>query len=123
MSTRLYRAFILVAALGTAATLSSGCSTNDGSASRSDVGSIGLALQLASGATLNSVSYTITGPGGFSRAGTIDTSQSTTISAVIGDIPAGSGYSIALQGTTTDGRTSCAGAATFNVVAHATTAV
>ncbi len=64
MSIRLFRAFIMVA-LGTVATLSSGCSNNIGSASKSDAGSIGLALQLASGATLNSVSYTITGPSGF----------------------------------------------------------
>ena len=122
MSTRLFRAFIVVA-LGTAATLSSGCSTDIGSASKSDVGSIGLALQLASGATLNSVSYTITGPSSFSRTGTIDTSHSTTVSAVIGGLPAGSGFSIALDGTTADGGTHCAGAATFDVAARATTAV
>ena len=113
----------VVVALGTAATLSSGCSTDGGSASKSDVGSIGLALQLASGTTLNSVSYTITGPSSFSRAGTIDTSQSTTITAVIGGLPAGSGFSIALDGTTTDGGTHCLGAAPFDVAAHATTAV
>src|SRR5262245_38059490 len=98
MSKRLFRA-LLVAVLGTAATLTSGCSTDSRSASnpgsRSDLGSIGLALQLASGATLSSVSYAITGPGGFSRAGTIDTSQSTIISAVIGGLPAGTGFSIA----------------------------
>src|SRR5262245_47509333 len=88
MSTRLFRAFIVVAALGTAGTLSSGCSTNNGSASKADVGSIGIALQLASGTMLNAVSYTVTGPGNFSLAGTIDTSHSSTVSAVIGNIPA-----------------------------------
>jgi uncharacterized protein YjiK len=121
MCTRLFR--VLILALGTAATLSSGCSTDAGPASKSDVGSVGLALQLAPGATLNSVSYTITGPNSFSRAGTIDTSHSTTVTAVIGGLPAGSGFSIALDGTTGEGGTHCAGAAPFDVAAHTTTAV
>lgn len=122
MSTRLFRAFIVVA-LGTVAPLSSGCSTDIGSASESNVGSIGLALELASGTTLNSLSYTITGPSGFSRAGTIDTSHSTIVTAVIGNLPVGNGFSIALQGTASDGATPCAGAATFDVAAQMTTAV
>jgi uncharacterized protein YjiK len=123
MSTRLSRAFIVVA-LGTFGTLSSGCSTGSGSSSNSDVGSIGLALQLSSGATLNSVSYTITGPSSFSRSGTIDTSQSTTVTSVIGNLPAGSGLSITLDGTATDGATHCSAPATmFAVAAHMTTAV
>jgi uncharacterized protein YjiK len=121
MSTRLFRAFFMLA-LGAVATLSSGCSTDRSSVSQSDVGSIGLALQLAPGSTLNSVSYTITGPGGFSRADTIDTSHSTTVSALIPNIPAGTGYSIALQGTATDA-TRCMGSAPFDVVARMTTAV
>jgi uncharacterized protein YjiK len=122
MSTRLLRAFVLV--LGGVAALGSGCSSTDnGSPSSSNVGSVGLALQLASGATLNAVSYTITGPSSFSRAGTIDTSNSATVSTVIGGLPAGSGFSIALDGTATDGATHCAGAAPFTVAAHMTTPV
>jgi uncharacterized protein YjiK len=113
--------------LGTAATLTSGCSTDSTDSpepeSKSDLGSIGLSLQLASGATLNSVSYTITGPNSFSRTGTIDTSNSTVVSTVIGDLPAANGFSIALDGTATDGSTHCAGSAPFNVTAHTTTAV
>jgi uncharacterized protein YjiK len=124
MSTRLSRAFIVVVALGSVATLSAGCSTRSGSASKSDVGSIGLALQLSSGATLNSVAYTITGPSSFSRTGTIDTSHSSTLSTVIGGIPAGVGFSIVLDGTATDGATHCSSVATmFDVAAHMTTAV
>ena len=111
--------------LGSVAALTSGCSTDSGPASESErgVGAIGLSLQLASGTTLNSLSYTITGPAGFSRAGTLDTSQSTTVSGVIGGLPVGSGLSIALAGTTTNGGTHCAGAAPFSVAAHTTTAV
>ena len=125
MSPRPFRA-LLVAVLGTVATLSSGCSTDVGSSSTStadDQGSIGLALQLASGPALNSVAYTITGPGGFSRTGTIDTSHGAVVSALISNLPVGSGFSITLDGTTADGGTHCAGAATFAVVGRTTTTV
>jgi uncharacterized protein YjiK len=122
MFTRFLRASILVA-IGATATLSSGCSNRTGSVAGLDVGSIGIALQLTSGATLSAVSYAIAGPGGFTATGSLDVSQSTTVAAIIGGIPAGTGFSIALQGTATDGATHCAGSATFDVVAHAVTAV
>src|SRR5262249_28553229 len=54
-----------------------------------EVGSVGVALQLGSGQVVNTASYTITGPGGFTKSGTIDVSQSNTLSAVIPGIPAG----------------------------------
>ena len=86
-------------------------------------GSIGLALQLASGKSVSNVNYTIVGPGAFSKSGSIDVSSSQTISAVIGNIPAGQGYALTLSATTTDGSASCAGSATFNVTAHASSTV
>jgi uncharacterized protein YjiK len=118
----------MVGALGTAATLSSGCSTDIGSASKlnvgaDDIGSVGLSLQVAPGTTLNSVSYTITGPSSFSRAGTIDVSHSSTVSAILSNLPAGTGFSITFTGTSTDGTTQCAGSAMFDVAAHTTTSV
>jgi uncharacterized protein YjiK len=124
VSKRVFRASILFA-LGTVAPLISGCYGDSGTASEPEParGSIGLSLQLASGATLNSVSYTITGPNNFSRAGTIDTSHGAIVSTTIGGLPAGSGFSIALDGTATDGGTHCAGSAPFDVAAHMTTAV
>ncbi len=128
MLMRLWRTSFVVI-LGSVATLSSGCSNSSGSASKSDdgadgaIGSIGLSLQLAPGTTLNSVSYTITGPGGFSRAGTIDVSNSTKVAATIGNLPVGSGFSITLQATAVSGGTQCLGSASFDVAAHATTAV
>src|SRR3954462_12870560 len=100
MFTRLLRSLIVVA-LGTVATLSSGCSTDFKSVAKSDAGSIGLSLQIAPGTTLNSLSYTIPGPRSFSRAGTIDLSHSTIVTTIIGNLPAGSGFSIALEGTAT----------------------
>jgi hypothetical protein len=90
---------------------------------RDVTGSVSLDLRLASGATINTASYTITGPGGFSKSGIIDVSQSTTVSATIAGIPAGSGYLITLSAVSTDLSTNCSGSATFNVLAGQTAAV
>jgi len=88
-----------------------------------DAGSVSLALQLASGATLTSVSYTVTGPASFSKSGSIDVSQSVNISATIGGIPAGSGYTVTLSATSTDSNVTCNGTATFSISALQTTSV
>lgn len=102
----------------------SGHTGTDAAQSDSDRnGEIGLALQLQSGVTVNTVSYTINGPGTFSKTGSIDVSNSSTISTVISAIPAGTGASITLTATSTDGSTQCAGSASFNVTARATTTV
>jgi len=118
---------IVLGVVGGAAAAFNGCSTrssSDGVQSAPDqTGSVGVALQLAPGLTLDTVSYTITGPGGFTKTGSLDVSHSGTVSGVIGGLPAGIGFSISLTGTTTDGSTSCLGSATFNVVAHMTTQV
>jgi len=82
-----------------------------------------LSLQLASGSTLTSVSYTIIGPASFSKTGSIDVSNSSTISGLIGGIPAGNGFTITLSAATASASLSCGGSATFNVTAHQTTAV
>src|SRR5450432_2987463 len=84
-----------LAACGAAAL--SGCSSA-GSASgatnsESTAGEIGLDLTVA-GATLNSASFTITGPASFTKTGPIDLTNSTTPSTIIGGIPAATGYSI-----------------------------
>jgi 5'-nucleotidase len=86
-------------------------------------GKISLGLVLASGGTLTSVTYTITGPAGYSKTGPIDVSQSNQIGATIGGIPAGNGYTVVLTATTTDSSTSCNGSAPFNVTAGQTTPV
>jgi phospholipase C len=117
----------------TATALFGGCSSagsshdpntsGSGSNGNEDVGSIGLQLQVGTGVTLNTLSYTITGPGSFSRMGTIDVSNSTTISAIIGGIPFGSGYMISVSGKSLEGTATCGGSATFNVTSAATTQV
>ena len=98
--------FILLGGLGAGGWVG-GCITDptDSSKNKTDeTGEVSFNLQVGAGLTLNTVSYTITGPVGFTRMGTIDVSQSSTVSAVISDIPFGTGYQISLRGTTTDGR-------------------
>jgi len=88
-----------------------------------DLGSVGLTLKLSDGATLDSVSYTLTGPGGYAKTGSINVSSSQTISGTLGGIPSGTGYAITLNATSTDGKTTCSGQAAFDVSAHATVPV
>jgi len=126
-SLKLLSGLVLIAPLGALYSCSSehaGRSSADPSQSDPDrTGEVGLALQLQSGVSINSVAYAINGPGTFSKTGAIDVSNSTTISAVISGIPAGSGATITLTASSTDGTTQCAGSASFNVAAHATTSV
>jgi acid phosphatase len=82
-----------------------------------------IALQLGSGVTLDAVSYTIAGPGAFMKSGTLDVSHSATISGTIGGLPAGTGFTLTLSGTSTDQGTSCGGSAVFAVVAGQTSQV
>jgi hypothetical protein len=116
---------VLVGCFGAHAALI-GCSSNAQSGEENVAvdgehsGSVGLALQVAPGLVLNDVDYTIIGPLGFSKSGSINVSNSTSVSAVISDLPAGTGYTITLTGTTTDGSASCTGSATFDVAAHQT---
>ena len=79
--------------------------------------------QLAGDGTIKTASYTITGPNGFSKTGSIDVSMSNTLSATIPGIPAGAGYQIKITAITTDGSTTCGGAATFDVTAGKTVPV
>lgn len=116
-------AFLAVAAAGVGIVSCSAEAPITDVGTSGDIGSVGLTLKLSDGATLSSVAYTITGPGGFARTGTIDVSNSQTISGVLGGIPAGNAYSITLAGTSTDGKTTCSGQAAFDVRAHATATV
>ena len=102
---------------------SSSSSSPTPSPAETDVGSLTADLQLAPGVTVNSFSYTILGPSGFSKTGAIDVSQSTKLSGQIGGIPAGIGFTISVNGATMDGSTTCVGSAGFDVSAHQTTVV
>jgi phospholipase C len=118
--------FTTTIAIGVLATGSwiSGCSGHDrvNEAGNATSGSVKLVLT-GGGAIFTSFSYTVTGPLGFSTTGSLDVSKSSTLSGVIGGLPAGNGFKITLTGTSVDGLTQCAGSATFSVVAHGITPV
>lgn len=85
-----------------------------------DVGQVGLQLKLGD-VTVNTLFYVISG-NGFTKNGTLDVSKGKTISATIGGIPAGSGYTLSLSGAdVANPATLCTAAATFNITARATT--
>lgn len=94
----------------------------DSSEDSASLGSLAFELEAAPGITLATVGYTISG-NGFTKTGEIDVSASPLIQGLIGGIPAGQGFTITLSATSTDGGTTCAGSATFDAAAGATTAV
>jgi hypothetical protein len=105
-----------------------GCSGRPGTnassiESRDSTGTVTLALQVAGGGTVQSASYTITGPKGFTKTGTVNLSTSSMLTATIGGLPAGTGYQITISAITTDGSTSCGGSATFAVMVGKTASV
>ncbi len=117
-----------VAALSvTAVGLLAGCGGSDApsapSQSLEHTGELGLSLIVGDGVVLDSQSYVIIGPNGFSKSGTIDLSSATQYSTTIGGIPARTGFSITLSGSSRDAATSCSGSASFNVTARQTTQV
>lgn len=118
-------AFALVTCLvGSSSFLVAGCGSDGagssgGSVADENVGSLGLALTLPGGSILNSVGYTITGPGGYASAGTVNVSNSSTISTLL-PLPAGGPYSVTLSGSTTDNGTSCNGSGQITIVAGQT---
>ncbi len=123
---RSIRSLSVLALLSSSAFVVGGCSESSPStgttANNRGVGSVDIAV-VQGGVTLTSVGYTISGPNSFSSTGTINVAASSTISAVIGGLPAGNGYTITLSATGTDGATSCGGSGTFNVTAGAVATV
>lgn len=113
----------LAVVLGVAGATVTSCNGNTASSGPSaGTGSVDVAL-VQGGVTLTSVSYTISGPNGFTTSRTINVASSATVSAVIGAIPTGNGYTITLSATGADGATTCGGSARFGVTAGAVTSV
>jgi hypothetical protein len=90
------------------------------SASSRPTGSVGLALSLAGGITINQISYVITGP---TRASdTVDVSAATsTASFVVGGLTVGAGYTIALSATDTAGDPCASAPESFSIAFEQTT--
>jgi hypothetical protein len=94
--------------------------TDDLSAPRGEgrTGTLAFELRTANDAKIDAFDYAITGPN-FARAGSIDVSNSNTLSARIDAIPAASGYSITVTGTSArEPVTQCSGSAAFDIVAR-----
>ncbi len=90
------------------------------------LGTVGVSLTLPGGQTLNTVRWTITGPNGATtvvQSGTVDLHASLTLTFTVSSIPAGSNYSLAMTGTSTDGTVTCASTTSFSILAGATTSV
>ena len=84
---------------------------------RDTSGTITLELRLPDGRLIQTANYTITGPNGFTRSGTINVGASNTLTATIGGLPAGAGFQITITAMTTDGTVNCGGSAMFAVAA------
>jgi len=81
----------------------------------SDVGSFQMSLTVGGGIQLSDVSYDISG-NGFHKAGTINVANSASVSTVIGGIPFGTGYLLALTAQDAGQQlTGCTGSATFDI--------
>ena len=109
---------------------SPGMSTDgtDGAAPPVDgAGTVGVALSLPGGENIDVVDWTIAGPAGAAtvvKSGSAMISNSQSILFQIGNIPAGLGYTIALNATSTDGNVLCRSSApTFDIQAQTTTSI
>jgi hypothetical protein len=104
-----------------------GCSSQQprGAGQGENVGVVGLALDIAPGVTIQTVTYQIDDAGGqVLRSGTIDVTNSTRVSQVVSGVPAGSGETVLLSAASIDGSATCAGkSAPFQVTPNATTSV
>jgi hypothetical protein len=111
---------VLTLAMAIAGAAGAGCGDEGrGSHAVSEAGSVGFALSLPSGATVDTVNYTLTGPNGYSSMGSFSVSgPGTTFTHTLPGIPAGNGYQISLTATSSDMRPCKGQSATFNVVAR-----
>jgi hypothetical protein len=94
-----------------------------GSHQSDDVGSVSFELTLGGKYHFNSFNYDIAG-NGFHKTDSVNVAATSTISAVVDNIPAGTGYQATLTATATEqDLTPCTGSATFDVTAGATVAL
>jgi len=80
-------------------------------------GELGQGLVIAPGVTIGTANYAISGPNGFTSAGTVAIGESPDVSVVVSQIPVGQDYELVVSGTASDGVTVCDGTATFDVTA------
>jgi len=103
-----------------------GCAStpaDDGGDPSANTGSLSAALTLPSGDTISTLNWVVTGPNGAStvvQQGTTAVQNSTTVTLLVGGLPAAANYEIALSGSS-DGGSTCIGSLSFSVAARTTT--
>jgi hypothetical protein len=116
----------VILGLAVAAASFTGCSSDhsrsNSAVNKENAGDLG--LQLAVGdLTVNSVHYVLTN-GTNSYTGDLNVADASTLTAVIGGVVAGTGYTLTLTATATDGTSQCAGSASgITVTANQTATV
>jgi len=120
------KAVVLTAALLFSSTAFINCSSTKNTAPTvaADVGTVGLAVKLSPGVDVDKVDYKITGNGITPVTGSIVVSDpGASVSVLVNGLPAGLGYLVELTAVSTDGKTTCGGSGTFDVVANQTSSV
>ena len=83
--------------------------------SDAESGSLSFELQVAGSVQLNTVNYVVSGPN-FAKSGSLDVSNSATVSGIVGGIPIGTGYTLTLDSKSVSTPvTQCGGSAAFNI--------
>ncbi|HMJ12087.1 MAG TPA: hypothetical protein VK524_11770 [Polyangiaceae bacterium] len=120
-----FRGALIVSLFGVACTASVEPSGDEASPeARAADGKIGLAIEIAPGVQMESVSYVVSGNGIQPVTGSMALqTPGVALSALIGGLPSGTGYSITLTGTSLDGKVQCSGSALFDVRVAETTPV
>lgn len=118
------KVMILAAAALCTGTLAVNCSKG-GSPTKTDVGSVGLALTLPGGGIVSTVRYSLRNSSNAEvRQGDINVQDAmATVSVVVGGVPAGTGYTVILSATANDGTTCSGTSAAFSVTANMSTSV
>ena len=125
-----------IVGLALAVVLASGCNTPPSAvadpgggagaakAGQSAPGSLSIGLVVPPNFQINAISYQLTNTTGFSQAGSLNVAQSGTVTGVIGGIPTGTGYTLALSAIDVAKKfSSCSGSSTVAVTGGATTPV
>ncbi|MDD9971690.1 MAG: hypothetical protein OXR73_35935, partial [Myxococcales bacterium] len=88
---------------------------------RDDVGAVHFNVELADGSELIELAFRIDGNGIPPIEGVIPAAEAgATLSAAVGELPPGTGYTLSLTGTSSSGQ-ACSGHATFDILANETT--
>jgi hypothetical protein len=107
----------MVIALVGATAASSSCSSGpSGSADETNGGSVETDLKIGRTTQIRSVGYTVAGPNGFTRTGSLDVSHHREAEGTVSDVPAGGPYTITLTASSTDGNVTCTGSKSGIVV-------